>query len=107
MEAVINPVDDELVSSLQYKQPKTVMYNPERRDVSIGASGSDAYTQVGGTRVVRTNLNAEILLIPHTLMVVFTLNKKSGTIVRTIGNPLCFFQTNESYVLRSSYRRYY
>ena len=31
-------------------------------------------------------------LIPHTLRVMFTLNKRSGGEVRVIGNPWCFFQ---------------
>ena len=56
MEAIINSVDDALVSALQYKLLKTAGYITDRRDVSFFASGSDEYILVGGTRVVRINL---------------------------------------------------
>ena len=92
MEAVINSVDDELALTLQYKLQQAAGYITDRRDVSFFASGSDVYTPVGGTRVVRVNLKGDNWLIPQTVSLLFTLNKKSGGAVRVIGNPWSFFQ---------------
>ena len=93
MEAFVNSVDDALVLRVQYQLLESAGYITDRRDVSCFASGSDVYTPVGGTRVLRVNVNGENWLVPHTWRVMLTLNRNSGDgEVRVICRHWSFFQ---------------
>ena len=96
MDSVVNSIDDQLVEGLSYKLDKTASYITDRRDVSFFASGSDVYTPVGGTRVIRINLNGDNWLVPHSLRLMFTLantaKNPATKRLKPIGNPWSFFQ---------------
>ena len=92
MEAVINSVNDELCLPLPYQLSKTAGYIIRRRDVSLFASGSDLYTPDGGTLVIRVNSTCENWLVPRSLRMMFTLNKKSRGTIKLIGNLWSLFQ---------------
>ena len=92
MEGSVISIDDELVPPLLHNLPKTASYIVDRRDVSFFASGSGVYTPEGGARVIRVNLNGENRLVPHSLRMMFTLNKKSGGEARVTGKPWSFLQ---------------
>ena len=65
MDSVVNSVDDQLVEGLSYKLGKSASYITDRRDVSFFASGSDVYTPVGGTRVIRINMTGDNWFLIH------------------------------------------
>ncbi len=96
MDSIVNSVDDRLVDGLSYKLGNSSSYITDRREVSFFASGSDVYTPVGGTRVIRVNLTGDNWLVPHSLRLFFTLVNTDANpttkLLRPIGGPWSFFQ---------------
>ena len=87
----IKYVDGQLILPLQYQLLKTASDITDRRDVSVFASGSGVYTPVGGTRVIRINLNCANWLVPHGLRFMRTLtNTTIGHMLGVICNPWSF-----------------
>ena len=66
MESITSSAEDFLVDSLSFKLPGSGQYVQERRSVTFHTEGSNSYSSLGGTRVIRFKLASEGWLDPST-----------------------------------------
>ena len=94
MEALSNGVEDYLIDGLSFKLPNGSSYVADRRKVTYWASGSNIYTLVNGTKVIRFVINGEdgTWLDPNTVRVNFDVKATGLHNLRPYGSPALFFR---------------
>jgi len=70
---IFKDMNDELISHLNYKNPKTASYIIERNSCSFHAIGGNVYKPTSGVRLLRFNIAAEDFLDPSTLRIMFDI----------------------------------
>ena len=100
MESITNGVDDLLIDGLSFKLPPGASYVTERKSSTFWAVGSNAYTPVGGVKLIKFQLNGDDgnWLDPSSVVVQFELVNTAavGTVgdnvLRPVGQPHLFFR---------------
>jgi hypothetical protein len=89
MEAMTNATEDYLVDSLSFKMPPGASYITDRKSVTYWSVGSNAYTPVGGVKLLKFQLNGDDgnWLDPKSVVFQFEL-VNTATAVGTQGEPL-------------------
>ena len=70
---ILSDMNDELISNLNYKNPRTASYIIERNSCTFHAVGGNVYKPTSGIRVIRFNINAEDFLDPSSFRVMFDI----------------------------------
>ena len=70
---IFKDMNDELISHLNYKNPRTASYIIERNSCSFHAIGGNVYKPTSGVRLLRFNIAAEDFLDPSTLRIMFDI----------------------------------
>jgi hypothetical protein len=73
MESITSAAEEVLVDSLSFKLPGSGQYIQERRSVTFQTEGSNSYSSLGGTRVIRFKLATEGWLDPSTARCFFDI----------------------------------
>jgi hypothetical protein len=95
MESIKNNSEDLLVDSLSFKLPGSGQYVTDRRSVTFHTEGSNSYSSLSGTRVMKFRLNGEGWLDPSTVRIMFDVVNNDGDItkkLRPIGYCHAFFR---------------
>ena len=71
MESITNNAEDLLVDSLSFKLPGSGQYVTDRRSVTFHTEGSNSYSPLNGTRVLKFRINGEGWLDPSTVRIMF------------------------------------
>ena len=94
VEAVANGVEDKLVDGLSFKLSPGASYVTNRRSVTFHPQGSNMYSPVAGTRLIKIALTGDDWLDPSTFRIGFELvsDGTAGEALRTLGDPHSFFR---------------
>ena len=100
MEAITNASDDILIDSLSYKLKSGASYVNDRKSSTFWSVGSNAYTPLGGVKLIKFQLNGDDgnWLDPSSVVFQFELvnNAAVGTagnnVLRPLGQPHLFFK---------------
>ncbi len=98
MESMTNSTEDYLIDGLSFKLPPGASYITDRKSSTFWSVGSNAYTPVGGVKLIKFQLNGDDSnwLDPSTVVFQFELvNTTDGagaTILRPLGQPHLFFK---------------
>jgi hypothetical protein len=98
MENLTNSAEEVLVDSLSFKLPGSGQYVTERRSTTWHTEGSNAYSPLSGTKVIRFRMAGEGWMDPSTFRIMFdVVNLDLGTsgapeVLRPIGRPHAFFR---------------
>jgi hypothetical protein len=84
MESVSNNAEYLLVDSLSFKLPGSGQYVVDRRSVTFHIEGSNSYSALNGTRVLKFRLNGEGWLDPSTVRLMFDVVNTDGYITKTL-----------------------
>jgi hypothetical protein len=84
MESIKNHAEDLLVDSLSFKLPGSGQYVVDRRSVTFHTEGSNSYSSLSGTRVLKFRLNGEGWLDPSTVRLMFDVVNTDGDISKTL-----------------------
>ena len=77
VEAIANGIEDKLIDGLLFKLNPGVSYIIDRRSVTFHPQGSNKYSPVGGTRLIRILLTGDGWLDPSTIRVMFDIRNKT------------------------------
>ena len=109
METIVNSeAEDFLIDSLSFKLKPAASYVVDRKSSTFWIIGSNAYTPVGGVKVIKFQLNGDdvIWLDPSSVVFQFELvnTEASGSakILRPVGQPHLFFRTIKGFSRRTS-----
>ena len=98
METIVNSAEDFLIDSLSFKLKPAASYVVDRKSSTFWSIGSNAYTPVGGVKLIKFQLNGDDgnWLDPSSVVFQFELvnNEASGSakILRPVGQPYLFFR---------------
>jgi hypothetical protein len=96
MESITSSAEEVLVDSLSFKLPGSGQYVQERRSVTFHTEGSNSYSSLGGTRVIRFKLATEGWMDPSTARFFFDVvnNDPDGGAkkLRPLGAVHAFFR---------------
>lgn len=101
MEAITNASEDVLINNLSYKLRSGASYVTDRKSSTFWSVGSNAYTPVGGVKLIKFQLNGDDAnwLDPSSVVFQFELVNTAavpGTIgdnvLRPVGQPHLFFK---------------
>ena len=92
MEIYSSSVEDQLIDGLSYKLAAGSSYITDRKSVTFYPSGSNIYTPVGGTKVLRFLINGSDWLDPNTLRIFFDVTNLENYPLRVLGSPYSFFR---------------
>jgi hypothetical protein len=84
MESIKNNAEDLLVDSLFFKLPGSGQYVVDRRSVSFQTEGSNSYSSLNGTRVLKFRINGEGWLDPSTVRLMFDVVNTDGDATKTL-----------------------
>ena len=84
MESITNNAEYFLVDSLSFKLPGSGQYVVDRRSVTFHTEGSNSYSALNGTRVLKFRLNGEGWLDPSTVRLMFDVMNTDGDITKTL-----------------------
>jgi hypothetical protein len=84
MESISNNAEHLLVDSLSFKLPGSGQYVTDRRSVTFHTEGSNSYSALNGTRVLKFRLNGEGWLDPSTVRLMFDVVNTDGDITKTL-----------------------
>ena len=84
MDSISNNADDLFVASLFFKLPGSGQYVVDRRSVTFHTEGSNSYSSLNGTRVLKCRLNGEGSLDPSTVRLMFDVMHTDGDITKTL-----------------------
>lgn len=73
VEAVANGVEDKLVDGLSFKLAPGASYVQDRRSVTFHPQGSNIYSPVQGTRMIKFLLSGDNWMDPSTFRIAFDL----------------------------------
>ena len=96
MEAILASTEDDLIHSLDCKNPQTAQYIVSRRNVSYFAAGSDTYSPTG-TRLMKFNITGDQFLDPSTVRIRFSIHNTAEALdpatnlLCPLSGPWCFF----------------
>ena len=94
MSEIMRDQNDELISSLSYKNPTSASYIISRNSCTFHCVGGNIYTATSGAKLIKFYLTSEDFLDPHSLRVQFDLvnMETSGSKhLMPIGGPHGFF----------------
>ena len=77
MEMITSSAEDVLVDGFSFKLGNSASYITDRKSVTFWPSGSNVYSPVGGTKVIKFQLNPDGWCDPSTVPVMFDLNNKA------------------------------
>ena len=96
VEAVANGVEDKLVDGLSFKLAPGASYVQDRRSVTtFHPQGSNIYSPVQGTRLIKFKLSGDQYMDPSTFRIAFDLKNTESDInkrLRPLGGPHSFFK---------------
>ena len=98
METIVNSAEDFLIDSLSFKLKPAASYVVDRKSSTFWSIGSNAYTPVGGVKLIKFQLNGDDgnWLDPSSVVFQFELvnNEAVGStnILRPVGQPHLFFR---------------
>ena len=98
MEAITNSAEDYLIDGLSFKLKPGASYVTDRKSSTFWSIGSNAYTPVGGVKLLKFQLVSDDWLDPSSVVMQFELvnNAVVGTIgndvLRPLGQPRLFFK---------------
>ena len=101
MEAITNSSEDLLINSLSFKLPSGASYVQDRKSSTFWSVGSNAYTAVGGVKLIKFQLNGSDSdwLDPQSVVFQFELVNTAPTpgtigdsVLRPLGQPHLFFK---------------
>ena len=78
MESHASSVEDQLISSLQFKLGHGASYATDRRSVSYFSMGSNSYAP-NGVKVIKIGINGTDWLDPQSVKLFFDVQNKHGT----------------------------
>jgi hypothetical protein len=84
MESIKNNSEDLLVDSLSFKLPGSGQYVVDRRSCTFHTEGSNSYSSLSGTRVLKFRLNGEGWLDPSTVRIMFDVVNTNGDSTKTL-----------------------
>jgi hypothetical protein len=84
MESISNNAEDLLVDSLSFKLPGSGQYVTDRRSGTFHTEGSNSYSALNGTRVLKFRLNGEGWLDPSTVRIMFDVMNTDPDITKTL-----------------------
>ena len=79
VEAVANGVEDKLVDGLSFKLAPGASYVQDRRSVTFHPQGSNIYSPVQGTRLIKFQLPGDNWMDPSTCRIAFDLKNTDDT----------------------------
>ena len=100
MEAITNSAEDYLIDGLSFKLKPGASYVTDRKSSTFWSIGSNAYTPVGGVKLLKFQLNGDDnnWLDPSSVVLQFelvntaTFASSSADVLRPLGNPALFFK---------------
>ena len=100
MEAITNGAEDFLINGLSFKMPPGASYVTERKSSTFWSVGSNAYTPVGGVKLIKFQLNGDDgnWLDPSSVVFQFELANTAvvagagDNVLRPLGQPHLFFR---------------
>ena len=100
MESMTNSTEDYLIDGLSFKLPPGASYITDRKSSTFWSIGSNAYTPVGGVKLIKFQLNGDDSnwLDPSTVVMQFELvntepyNADAKPFLRPFGAPHLFFK---------------
>jgi hypothetical protein len=94
MENLANSAEEVLVDSLSFKLPGSGQYVTERRSTTWHTEGSNSYSPVSGTKVIRFRMAGEGWMDPSTFRIMFDVVNDGGTaaLLRPMGKCHAFFR---------------
>ena len=95
VEAVANGVEDKLVDGLSFKLAPGASYVQDRRSVTFHPQGSNIYSPVQGTRMIKFTLSGDNWMDPSTFRIAFDLVNTDADVnkrLRPLGGPHTFFK---------------
>ena len=92
VEAVANGVEDKLVDGLSFKLAPGASYVQDRRSVTFHPQGSNIYSPVQGTRMIKFLLSGDNWMDPSTFRIAFDLKNigEANKRLRPLGGPHTF-----------------
>jgi hypothetical protein len=104
MENLTNSAEEVLVDSLSFKLPGSGQYVTERRSTTWHTEGSNAYSPLSGTKVIRFRMAGEGWMDPSTFRIMFdVVNLEPGRFLRPIGRAHAFLSEVENCSARSNH----
>ena len=88
METIANASEDVLIDSLSYRLGNSASYLTDRKSITFFPSGSNIYTPVTGTKVIKFTLNSDGWMDPSTVRIQFNRNGVSRT---TTSSQWCYY----------------
>ena len=95
VEAIANGIEDKLIDGLSHKTNPGASYIIDRRSVTFHPQGSNKYSPVGGTKLIRILLTGDGWLDTSTLRIMFDVRNNSTTatkLLHVLGGPRAFFR---------------
>ena len=96
MDSLVAGAEEVLIDTLNFSLPKTAGYITERKFCAFQTEGSNAYSAVSGTKIIRFRLASEGWLDPSTVRFFFDVVNTDGTPgtkkLRPIGKCHAFFR---------------
>ena len=99
MESMTNSTEDYLIDGLSFKLPPGASYVTDRKSSTFWSVGSNAFTPVGGVKLIKFQLNGDDSnwLDPSTVVMQFEVvntqaaNPNGTPMLRPVGQPHLFF----------------
>ena len=94
VKVLANLLEDTLLGGLSYKLAKTASYITNRRSCKFHPQGSNIYTSLYGTKLIKINISGKDWLDPSTLRIMSYLQNTDATAahrLRPCGGPWSFF----------------
>ena len=95
VEAMANSVEDRLIDGLSFKLAPGASYITDRRSVTFHPQGSNSYSAVSGTKLIRIVLTGDSWMDPTTFRIMFDVRNNdntSGHHSRPLKSPWSFFR---------------
>ena len=94
VEAIANSIEDKLIDGLSFKLSPGASYVQERKSVTYHPQGSNIYTAIGGTKLIKMLITGDGWVDPSTFRIMFDLrnNESVDKELRPIGGPWSFFK---------------
>ena len=108
VEAVANGVEDKLVDGLSFKLAPGASYVQDRKSSTYHPLGSNVYSPVQGTRMIKFTLTGDHWMDPSTFRIAFDLKNigEANKRLRPLGGPHTFFKTGSSRCWWANSRRH-
>ena len=90
-----NPLEDHIIGGLSFKLTDTASYITNRGHCTFHPKGSNTYSAISGTELIKYLISGHDWLDPTTFRIIPGLHNEEGvanTNLRPIGGPWSFFQ---------------